>query len=960
MIGLKVDKNNSQATVQKKPSANSKSLASPPVAQLCGNDEKDDKSKTEQDGSTAFANRNSFWSPETVQGKFQDSIKQLKSAPSFPAIQLHNTNNTPVAQRATTTIKNDTGLPDNLKTNTEKLSGISLNDVKVHYNSDKPAQLHAHAYAQGTDIHIGPGQEQHVPHEAWHVVQQKQGRVKATTQMKGMVPVNDDAGLEKEADLMGAKAVQMASMDEEEPVQTKSISSNGDVAQLGIWSAIKNFLGFGEEKSLADKQKGAGEAPVIVGQQKGAEEAPVIVGQQKGAGEAPVVGQQEVDTEKEKQRKIEEFVQKAKDTALLSKNTAEQAKRISADANTKGADAKIEIERAKNLAKEVEIKKLIDENDVKVIIPKLEVTRENALEAEKKAESAIKEADKNLQSKLQFIKNSGTEPQHIDEPLPNEAEIFARKAINSAEEVFTIAKTHKNVVFEFNSGNEFVNKSGVIQKEFDSKGLIFNTVNFNKQAFLKLHNNTNSEPLSLKTIADFKDAQDNIENINSRSIAAQVELKKLVIQVLTNLGINLDVSADLNKSKEIIESLEKNYKEISTKKSEIELQQVEFEKAISKDKNDPKEAVERSNHNEENEKIKNENKKDLIKQDITDDINEGIFSSSNMSYAQRNGSDDAINKDEVEWSFGGAAMSIYLSVRDLNEFRKMVKGRQPNEWTFDECLFLAKGILSFTQGSIQFAQAAVEWNHIGTSLALVKDAIALGQAASGISLALSTIDLITTYREFNDDRFKKNILDNANESTKAAIKAKFHEKKGWDVALRTTKNLVSIAAAGVGIAILAGAVISNPVGWALLGVGLALMIARYALKYRNNKDKKYSMICDLSDQKENIRLEKERLEKERKESYVGFFTSDLSIKKQAVRKYYKTAEEVNVAYHDAINTTANNLAFNYEVIKHKNGNEMKTSQEAKEIMVFGIDLDEYNSKQSFNDKVAELRKQLLK
>lgn len=35
-------------------------------------------------------------------------------------------------------------------------------------------------YSQGTDIHIGPGQEKHLPHEAWHVVQQKQGRVKPT------------------------------------------------------------------------------------------------------------------------------------------------------------------------------------------------------------------------------------------------------------------------------------------------------------------------------------------------------------------------------------------------------------------------------------------------------------------------------------------------------------------------------------------------------------------------------------------------------------------------------------------------------------------------------------------------------------------------------------------------------------------------------------------------------------
>lgn len=103
--------------------------------------------------------------------------------------------------------ENKTGMPDNLKTGVENLSGMAMDDVKVHYNSSRPAQLNALAYAQGTDIHIGPGQEKHLPHEAWHVVQQKEGRVKPTLQMKEGTPVNDDPGLEKEADMMGAKAM---------------------------------------------------------------------------------------------------------------------------------------------------------------------------------------------------------------------------------------------------------------------------------------------------------------------------------------------------------------------------------------------------------------------------------------------------------------------------------------------------------------------------------------------------------------------------------------------------------------------------------------------------------------------------------------------------------------------------------------------------------------------------------
>jgi hypothetical protein len=102
---------------------------------------------------------------------------------------------------------NHTGLPDTLKSGIEQVSGMDISDVKVHYNSSKPATVQAHAYAQGTDIHVAPGQEAHLPHEAWHVVQQKQGRVQPTMEVNGM-SVNDSPALEKEADDMGAQAIQ--------------------------------------------------------------------------------------------------------------------------------------------------------------------------------------------------------------------------------------------------------------------------------------------------------------------------------------------------------------------------------------------------------------------------------------------------------------------------------------------------------------------------------------------------------------------------------------------------------------------------------------------------------------------------------------------------------------------------------------------------------------------------------
>ena len=134
------------------------------------------------------------------------------------------------AQSEAAPAPNNTGLPDQLKAGVESLSGISLDDVKVHYNSAKPTQLNALAYAQGTDIHVASGQEKHLPHEAWHIVQQKQGRVQPTMQMKAGTPVNDDPGLEREADIMGAKAVAVQRKTAEARVSQVGFSES--VAQL--------------------------------------------------------------------------------------------------------------------------------------------------------------------------------------------------------------------------------------------------------------------------------------------------------------------------------------------------------------------------------------------------------------------------------------------------------------------------------------------------------------------------------------------------------------------------------------------------------------------------------------------------------------------------------------------------------------------------------------------------------
>ncbi|MGH6900473.1 MAG: DUF4157 domain-containing protein, partial [Geminicoccaceae bacterium] len=98
-----------------------------------------------------------------------------------------------------------TGMPGDLRAGLEELSGLDLSTVRVHRNSAGPARIDALAYTHGTDIHLAPGQEKHLPHEGWHAVQQMQGRVRPTTQTKG-ISINHDHALENEAEVMGARA----------------------------------------------------------------------------------------------------------------------------------------------------------------------------------------------------------------------------------------------------------------------------------------------------------------------------------------------------------------------------------------------------------------------------------------------------------------------------------------------------------------------------------------------------------------------------------------------------------------------------------------------------------------------------------------------------------------------------------------------------------------------------------
>ncbi len=124
-----------------------------------------------------------------------------------------------------------------------------------------------------------PGQEKHVPHEAWHMVQQKQERAKPAMQMKADVQINDNKGLENEADVMGKKAllttgVQSFSSGNTTPVnrpvkQLKVIQRNKHVKRL------KNVLTLGLRKAYV-KHKRAKRAAAQLNPQPVVPEAPPL------------------------------------------------------------------------------------------------------------------------------------------------------------------------------------------------------------------------------------------------------------------------------------------------------------------------------------------------------------------------------------------------------------------------------------------------------------------------------------------------------------------------------------------------------------------------------------------------------------------------------------------------------------------------------------------------------------
>lgn len=140
-------------------------------------------------------------------------------------------------------------MPLPLRGGLEQLSGLDLSSVRVHRNSSEPGRLDALAYTHGRDIHLAPGQEQQLPHEGWHVVQQMKGRVPPARQAKGVPPVNDEPGLEREADVMGRKATQQkAEGSSESGVSVWASGTSGSLTRpIGLRATVATSSGGSSE-----------------------------------------------------------------------------------------------------------------------------------------------------------------------------------------------------------------------------------------------------------------------------------------------------------------------------------------------------------------------------------------------------------------------------------------------------------------------------------------------------------------------------------------------------------------------------------------------------------------------------------------------------------------------------------------------------------------------------------------
>ena len=138
------------------------------------------------------------------------------------------------------------GLPSAVQSKMEDAFDFNFGGVRVH-EGGQAKEMGALAYTQGADVHFAPGQydpgsshgQQLIGHELAHVVQQSEGRVAATTQLKG-ADLNEDSVLEREADDWGARAARGESI---------ARTGGGGAGGNGPIQRFKDFTAAGDKDS---------------------------------------------------------------------------------------------------------------------------------------------------------------------------------------------------------------------------------------------------------------------------------------------------------------------------------------------------------------------------------------------------------------------------------------------------------------------------------------------------------------------------------------------------------------------------------------------------------------------------------------------------------------------------------------------------------------------------------------
>ncbi len=180
----------------------------------------------------------------------------------YAQVEKQKENSFPTNRQESRAVANSTGLKKS-----KGKEGFGFVDNRPEAVAQR--KLQKQGGVRPTDIHVGPGQEKHLVHEAWHAVQQKQGWVRSTAQMKDGAPVNDDRGLKHEADAMGAKAMQLRTADQitEGPsadAMPAAISDSGEKGRL-------NFLSTSETADIGDSASETAEIESLSGSEENAE-----------------------------------------------------------------------------------------------------------------------------------------------------------------------------------------------------------------------------------------------------------------------------------------------------------------------------------------------------------------------------------------------------------------------------------------------------------------------------------------------------------------------------------------------------------------------------------------------------------------------------------------------------------------------------------------------------------------